>query len=1186
MADLIEILSPKALSDLKTANELIVELIKNIGKAESITIGAKTPSGSDSAIKKLNDQYLAQQKIIDDLNIKLNKYAESQARTISASKNANRQTTEEIVNQNILNRNARQMAVIQSTLAGAYQKLSAEQAKAATTVQNLIARGRTAEQTQRQYNAELRKAQKEFDTLNKRVLAADHAVGRFQRNVGNYPKLVGGIKDLVSALGVTLGAAGIAMLAKNIFDVTRELQSMDLALKQITGSQEEAASAQSFLSEIAEKYGVDIQTLTKSYIGFYAGAKNAIESGKISAEQIKDIFESVAKASGAIGLSQEQQEGAFLAIQQMISKGNIQAEELRGQLSERLPGAFGILAKSMGVTEVELNKLLKDGKVLAAEVLPAFAKELEKAYGIENLQRVETLNASVSRLGNSWTDFVRALNDGDGAFSATLVGLINKLAEAVEGASILLENAERTRARTLKSIRQKSYEDQTKDYRDLENLDERFTAAKKKFNENQTVENRKAFEQAKRLRDIEIIQKNNQFVAEIDRLKEEIRVNTELNEQKRKNSLTGKDFTFAGVTVDEETRNRQTAIKAANNLISSYYGRIAAGNKIIEENTKQTEKNTDVVDYSNIVLAAKIRYLKELTDASRAVYEAEKKRREIEIENIQQLAENEQSDFSDRIEHYGDFLQKKQELLIYSNQFEALQSKKQREKDLDEAQKAETAALKQIRGKSDAKSLTAEQQKAIGEVVEFYRKERTQIGIKYDAIDLKNQREFSDAYLDIAEETAKAEVAIRKAERETLQNADDYRLQAQIALLKKTEENEKNHIDVRQAAFQSELALERRRLDLAKMREQSENPNKIEEITEKYKALYIALDNLESPYEKIAIASREAFKSLAESFSASSLSEAGLGSFSQFFNGEFEKVLSGFDKFTEEMGGKLEGQRQAAIYTTLAISEAFQEMYNFLAQASKHNFDVERQQLDRKYEVSKLFAQGNADAIAELDREREERQREIANREAKANKQLTIFNIALNAAQGIIAAYKDGNIIKGSIFAALIAGIAAVQIAAVNSQDVPSYFKGTENHPGGLMMINDAKGSKYKEIFQTPDGKKHSVDGRNRVVNAQKGTKVFTAERSELMFDNALNNILNERSISMLSGGNVFNNQTNVDVSGLREDINSLHRTMANKPAAVIGLNGDKFSEVLRIENAQSFNHNARLKTQPTKISR
>lgn len=53
-------------------------------------------------------------------------------------------------------------------------------------------------------------------------------------------------------------------------------------------------------------------------------------------------------AGSALALSKDQMDGVFLALGQMISKGKVQAEELRGQLGERLPGAFDMAAKAMG----------------------------------------------------------------------------------------------------------------------------------------------------------------------------------------------------------------------------------------------------------------------------------------------------------------------------------------------------------------------------------------------------------------------------------------------------------------------------------------------------------------------------------------------------------------------------------------------------------------------------------------------------------------------------------------------------------------------------------------------------------------------------------------------------------------------------------------------------------------------
>ena len=55
MAEFIEILSPSALKDLQTANTEVLTLIKNIDNAGKSMQNIKTPSGSDSSVKNLNE---------------------------------------------------------------------------------------------------------------------------------------------------------------------------------------------------------------------------------------------------------------------------------------------------------------------------------------------------------------------------------------------------------------------------------------------------------------------------------------------------------------------------------------------------------------------------------------------------------------------------------------------------------------------------------------------------------------------------------------------------------------------------------------------------------------------------------------------------------------------------------------------------------------------------------------------------------------------------------------------------------------------------------------------------------------------------------------------------------------------------------------------------------------------------
>lgn len=53
------------------------------------------------------------------------------------------------------------------------------------------------------------------------------------------------------------------------------------------------------------------------------------------------------------------------------------------------------------------------------------------------------------------------------------------------------------------------------------------------------------------------------------------------------------------------------------------------------------------------------------------------------------------------------------------------------------------------------------------------------------------------------------------------------------------------------------------------------------------------------------------------------------------------------------------------------------------------------------------------------------------------------------------------------------------------------YAKGTDGHPGGLAMVNDAPGSNYRELITTPNGQSFIPKERNVVMNLPKGTQVL-----------------------------------------------------------------------------------------------
>lgn len=152
-----------------------------------------------------------------------------------------------------------------------------------------------------------------------------------------------------------------------------EFDTMRKSLDFVSGSAQLGAQQFAFVRQEAQRLALPLQEAAVAYTRLSAAARGtALEGANTQA-----IFSAVGQASRVFGLTAEQTSGALLALEQMISKGNVSAEELRGQLGERIPGAFQIAARAMGMTTAELDKLLEQGLVPASEFLPRFAKQLE-----------------------------------------------------------------------------------------------------------------------------------------------------------------------------------------------------------------------------------------------------------------------------------------------------------------------------------------------------------------------------------------------------------------------------------------------------------------------------------------------------------------------------------------------------------------------------------------------------------------------------------------------------------------------------------------------------------------------------------------------------------------------------------------------------------------------------------------
>lgn len=227
----------------------------------------------------------------------------------------------------------------------------------------------------------------------------------------------------LSKAAVLAFAAALAFGGKAALDAALQADRLSKAYTTITGSSASAQQQLSYLYDVSNRLGLQFQSTAESAKTFFAAGK-----GSSLEKDMNAIFESVASAGAALALSQDDMQGAFLALGQMISKGKVQAEELRGQLGERLPGAFQLAAKAMNMTTAELDKFMADGKLTAEELLPKLAKVMQEDFGAAAEAAANGLQGQLNRLSTEWTLFKSSLVDSDAAVAG-----INAVRGAVGG---------------------------------------------------------------------------------------------------------------------------------------------------------------------------------------------------------------------------------------------------------------------------------------------------------------------------------------------------------------------------------------------------------------------------------------------------------------------------------------------------------------------------------------------------------------------------------------------------------------------------------------------------------------------------------------------------------------------------------------------------------------------------------
>ncbi len=234
---------------------------------------------------------------------------------------------------------------------------------------------------------------------------------------------LGGVEGAFAGAAIGAQLKGLRDLTASAANYAADIEKLQIALKGVAGSQADYNSAIQAAQDATERFNVPQRDAIRGVTRLTAAVKGA--GGPV--EDAETTFKNVTAAIKATGGSTEDVRGAITAMVQVFSKGKVSAEELSGQLGERLPGAVTKFAEANDMTLPELQKNLKAGTVGLNELMN-FIRELGDTYG-ETAEKIAGSNAEAGArltvvIENMQADIGKALAPIGAQFQAAFADFI------------------------------------------------------------------------------------------------------------------------------------------------------------------------------------------------------------------------------------------------------------------------------------------------------------------------------------------------------------------------------------------------------------------------------------------------------------------------------------------------------------------------------------------------------------------------------------------------------------------------------------------------------------------------------------------------------------------------------------------------------------------------------------------
>ena len=262
-------------------------------------------------------------------------------------------------------------------------------------------------------------------------------------------------------LGVT-AAVGVGQQIKASAEYAASVSRLEIALKGVTKTSADYSKAQKIIKKTSKELNIPIDVATKQFTQLSA---SVLGSG-YDIETAETAFRGVSEAIKATGGTADDVKSGIRAMSQIFGKGKLSAEELSGQLGERLPGAVVKFAKANDMTLEALQKNLRDGTVGLDKVV-TFTEKLRDEHKQGALDMAasqeeagQRMDVALKNLSKSFGEFFQPVGAAFQNFAADAVEDLNTILDKLkEILGVGMDNAltkaeanlERARQRVIKS---------------------------------------------------------------------------------------------------------------------------------------------------------------------------------------------------------------------------------------------------------------------------------------------------------------------------------------------------------------------------------------------------------------------------------------------------------------------------------------------------------------------------------------------------------------------------------------------------------------------------------------------------------------------------------------------------------------------------------------------------------------